>query len=114
VIDAIRAHPDGNYTTLWNNCTTTCSKLLRQIGKTWSHALTPMAFFNEVYGEQSGRGTGRFSRDFSKGRDYGRPRSGYDAFQTFFWFMTNDKDSVTSSATNCVKDSNGKKHCDKQ
>jgi hypothetical protein len=39
VIQVIRTHPDGDYTTYWNNCTTTCSKLLRSIRKTSSHAL---------------------------------------------------------------------------
>jgi len=115
VIDAIRAHPDGNYTTYWNNCTTTCSKLLRAIGKSASHALTPMSFFNEVYGEQTGLGTGRSPRSFPNGQDYGRSRPGYDPFQMFFWLMgSNDKSSVKTTVTNCVTDSNGQKHCDTQ
>lgn len=113
VIDAIRANPDGNYTTYWNNCTTTCSKLLRAIGKTSSHAVTPISFFNELYGEQTGLGTGRSPRSFPNGQDYGKPR--YDPFQMFFWLMgSNDKSSVTTTSTNCVTDSNGQKHCDSQ
>jgi RHS repeat-associated protein len=115
VIDAIRAHPDGDYTTYWNNCTTTCSNLLRAIGKTSSHALTPMSFFNELYGEQTGLGTGRSPRSFPNGTDYGKPRVGYDPFQMFFWLMgSNDKSSVKATATNCVTDSNGQQHCDTQ
>jgi len=112
VIDAIRAHPDGDYTTYWNNCTTTCSKLLRLIKQTSSHATTPFAFFQDIWGQEHG-GTGRSVHSFTNGQDYGHPR--YDPFQMFFWLMgSNDQSSVTTTSTNCVTDSNGQKHCDTQ
>jgi RHS repeat-associated protein len=115
VINAIRTHPDGDYTTYWNNCTTTCSKLLRMIGKTSSHSLTPFSFFQDVWGQDKPFGPGRNVKSFDRGKDYGHPRPGYDAFQMFFWLMgSNDKSSVTATATNCVTDSNGQKHCDTQ
>jgi RHS repeat-associated protein len=99
VIDAIRAHPDGDYTTYWNNCTTSCSKLLRLIKQSSSHALTPVAFFHDIWGQEHG-GSGRYVHSFDRGQDYGHPRQGYDPFQMFFWLMgSNDKSSVTTTET---------------
>jgi RHS repeat-associated protein len=99
VIDAIRAHPDGDYTTYWNNCTTSCSKLLRLIKQSGSHALTPAAFFHDIWGQEHG-GSGRYVHSFNRGQDYGHPRQGYDPFQMFFLLMgSNDKSSVTTTET---------------
>jgi hypothetical protein len=76
--------------------TTTCSKLLRDIKETSSHALTPMSFFNELYGQQTGLGTGRSPRSFPNGNDYGRPRPGYDPFQMFFWLMGSNAAAIST------------------
>jgi hypothetical protein len=56
VIDEMPAHPDGNYSILSHNCTTTCRKLLPSIGKPVTHALSPLGFF-EIYAEQDGTST---------------------------------------------------------
>ena len=99
LIDAIRAHPDGDYTTYWNNCTTTCSKLLRMIKETSSHALTPSGFFYDLWATTHSQSAWNAPR-LVRGQDYGHPRQGYDAFQMFFWLMgSNDKSSVTTTQT---------------
>jgi RHS repeat-associated protein len=96
VINEIRQHPDGNYSILSHNCTTTCSKLLRSIGKTRSHSLSPVGFFNELYAEQHGTNTGRAIRSFNMGQDYGNRRLGCDPFQLFFNDIPQQHEKVTS------------------
>jgi len=97
VIAEIKAHPDGNYTILSHNCTTTCSRLLRSIGKTKSHALYPGAFFDALY-DQYGHphATGRIMpHTFANGATYGNLRPGYDPFQLFFNDIPQPKEKVT-------------------
>ena len=91
VIDEILSHPDGNYTTYWNNCTTTCSKVLRDMGLLDSHALIPEGFFNDLYFQYgNGKKNESFWQGFwgyepyKAGQDYGHPRPLYDPFQLFF------------------------------
>jgi RHS repeat-associated protein len=96
VINEIRQHPDGNYSILSHNCTTTCSRLLRSIGKTRPHSLSPVGFFNELYAEQHGTNTGRAIRSFNMGQDYGNRRPGYDPFQLFFNDIPQQHEKVTS------------------
>lgn len=97
VINEIRAHPDGDYTTYWNNCTTTCSRLLRMIGKTSSHALYPALFFKELWDEQHPiRSWFPFlTPDFKPGRDYGYHRGASDPFFHFFIDIPKQHEEVT-------------------
>ena len=89
-INAIINHPDGNYTTYWNNCTTSCAKILRDIGlldtSIAGHPLVPEGMMNDLY-NRYGNGEaaeGFWRTSFQNGRDFGHPRGGYDPFQLFF------------------------------
>lgn len=92
----IKAHPDGNYTILSHNCTTTCSRLLRNIGKTRSHALTPAGFFQDLFSQYGGpvHPTGKVGQTFQNGAKYGNP--GYNPFQLFFNDIPQTHEKVTS------------------
>jgi RHS repeat-associated protein len=103
VIAEIKAHPDGNYTILSHNCTTTCSRLLRSIGKTKSHALYPGAFFDALYDRYGHpHATGRIMpHTFANGATYGNLRPGYNPFQLFF------NDIHCTTVTSTIRDSAG-------
>ena len=86
VIAEIKAHPDGNYSILSKNCTTTCSKILRSLGKTKSNSITPAGFFSDLcaqYGCHPPPGPNGHDLD-QRGMLFGNPRPGYNPFQLFF------------------------------
>jgi hypothetical protein len=106
-INTMREHPDEDYTTCWNDCTTTVSKLLRLIRKTNSHALTPDGLFNDLYGEQTGHFRVRVPTTFKNGVDYGHPLMGYDPFEMFIKSLNDASVTVTT----CIKGPDGKVTC---
>jgi hypothetical protein len=128
-IDAIRnGAGTGNWALLGNNCTTSCVKLLREIGLSpGSNAglpWTPERFWDNIQAKY-GRSANPFSRlvantigaaGFSmpqNGTDSGNPRYGMNTFNWLMSMLNNaPQGAVTENVTNCVTDPNGKKVCD--
>jgi RHS repeat-associated protein len=106
-IQYIRTHPGGDYITLWNNCTTTCSAILRKLRLTRFHALAPKELFSDLVGRYSQM---PFTTNFQNGKDYGNPRPGYNAFDLLFLSIQKQlHEQVTTKI--CWADENGKKVC---
>jgi hypothetical protein len=114
-IQFMKAHPDGNYKTYSNNCATTCANILRYIQLIDSQAITPAAFFSDL--------TYKFGKTYYNpvvnapqyGKDYGNPRTGYDAFRLMFMTLQQQvsqpkKKEVVISRI-CYSDDNSKQHC---
>jgi hypothetical protein len=86
VLNTLIENPDGKYTTYWNNCTTTCAQILRDIGKFDEHPLTPVDNFNPLY-YKYGNGTAAdafWGTSFRKGTDYGKYKPSYNPFDLLF------------------------------
>jgi RHS repeat-associated protein len=82
IINSTNAKGDGKYTTEWNNCTTTCTTILRQLHLYSGRPLIPRDFFFDLYSKNGNKQTPTHSgwNKFNNGVDYGRPRVGYNAF----------------------------------
>jgi hypothetical protein len=63
VIQMIRTNPKGDYKLYSNNCTTTCSKILRDLKLINDKPVSPKGFFIELYNEY---GNGSFVLPFAK------------------------------------------------
>jgi RHS repeat-associated protein len=113
VINTLIEHPDGKYTTYWNNCTTTCAQILRDIGKLDEHPLTPVAQFNALYyryGNQAAS-EGFWGTTFKNGIDYGKHKLIYNPFDLLFktinctkytWTTTNSEGKVIQKSSETV------------
>jgi RHS repeat-associated protein len=83
VIQALIEHPDGKYTVFWNNCTTTCAKLLRDINKLSLHPLTPIENVRDLY-LFYGNSKVPDETSFKPGVQYGRYQPAYDPFSLLY------------------------------
>jgi RHS repeat-associated protein len=110
-IQFIRTHPGGDYVTYWNNCTTTCSRILRKIGLPAGHPLAPVDLFENLRHPNGVPVTRGMTRDLIlNGSKYGNPRPGYDPFQLLFLSMQKQlHEKVTTRI--CYTDENGKRVC---
>jgi hypothetical protein len=109
-IQYIKTHSDGNYDVYTNNCTTTCAKILRDL-KLYKYApILPNALFVTLADQYSHKNFVLPNPGPQHGKDYGNPRSGYDAFDLLFRSIQKQtKESVTSKV--CSTDDNGAQHC---
>jgi RHS repeat-associated protein len=114
VIQYIRTHSDGDYATYSNNCTTTCGKILRSLSLYKKNSITPKGFFTDLLQQY---GSSKNPATIQYGQDYGKPRSGYDAFQLMFLGIQNQesaskkpKEVVKSKV--CYSGDDGKQNCE--
>ena len=80
-IQFIQTHSNDTYTTYWNNCTTTCSRILREIGIKVGHPLKPSTLFGKLRYPNGAPVSRGMTPGIINGRDYGHPRPNYDPFQ---------------------------------
>jgi len=114
VLSVLIEHPDGKYTTYWNNCTTTCAQILRDLGKFDSHPLTPIANFNALYyqyGNESAPANFWTGNSFKNGVDYGKYRPNYNPFVLLFrtinctkytWTTTDSSEKIVGHTAETV------------
>jgi RHS repeat-associated protein len=110
-IQYIRTHPGGKYVTLGNNCTTTCTRILRKL-QLYSYApLAPNAFFTTLADQYSKHASFQWPNNVPRnGMEYGDPRRGYDPFDLLFLSMQKQlREKATSKI--CWTDETGKKVC---
>lgn len=127
-IDAIRnGAGTGNWALLGNNCTSSCVKLLKDIGLSSGSNMglpwTPERFWGNIQAKY-GRSSNPFSRFFANtfgsgsfspahnGEDTGNPRYGMDTFDWLMsMFRSAPQGNVTTTTTNCVIDDRGNRVC---
>jgi RHS repeat-associated protein len=114
-IQYIQTHSDGNYDVYTNNCTTTCTRILRDLHLHAFGELIPNVLFSNLKDEVH-KTTSTPSDVFEHGKDYGYPRPGFDPFGVLFLSIQKQKaaakkpkEVVNSRA--CYTDDKGKKIC---
>ena len=109
-IQYIKTHPDGKWSTFGSNCTTTCVRLLRKLGRYNFPSPTPRELFwglFRLYGKDENESMNSgFPRN---GTDYGNRRDGYDAFEALFRWTQSPNEEVTHKI--CWTDDKGKPVC---
>jgi len=111
-IQAILSSSGGPYyITLFNNCTTTCARTLRQLQLTKSRAFIPLDFFTELYAQYGKQKAPSFQGIylFQPGKDYGPPHIGWDPFDVLYMQLHPLHEIVTVKM--CHTDENGKVVC---
>jgi RHS repeat-associated protein len=105
IINAINSAKDGNYQTIFNNCSDAAKRVLAAGGiGVFSDSGTPGELWNGLYADYSSaswfsRASAAFfgTAPHKNGRDYGRPRWGMDTFDMMFLLMKPDNSSVTAT-----------------
>jgi len=115
VIQYIRTHSDGDYKTYSNNCTTTCAKILRTLSLYKKDSITPKGFFTDLLHQYGA--TKSVPNTIQHGMDYGKPRSGFDAFGLLFLSIQNQESAAKKpkevvKTKICYTDDHGKQQCD--
>jgi RHS repeat-associated protein len=107
-INYIRTHPDnGSYVTLFNNCTSTTAKILRQLKLLKGRDIMPGGLFSHLARSYSTQGNPLFP---TPGKDYGRVRNGYSPFDLLFLTMQRQQHEEVTTRI-CWTDDKGKKVC---
>jgi len=109
-IQYIRTHPGGKYVTLGNNCTTTCTVILRKL-RLYSYApVSPNAFFTTLADQYSKHSQFHWPNNVPQnGVDYGNRRPGYNQFDLLLTAIQRQQEHVTHKL--CWTDENGKTVC---
>jgi len=109
-IQYIKTHHYAKWSALGDNCTTTCSRILRKL-KLYSYApLTPDAFFVTLADQYSTHSQFQWPKNVPQnGVEYGNPRAGYNAFDVLFKSIQPMHEEVTHKI--CFVDKDGKKVC---
>jgi hypothetical protein len=110
-LDMLIQHPDGDYTLFWNNCTTTCAKILRDLKLFDEHPWQPADNFQALDVKYGNHDAFRFFGPWQNGKDYGRYRPTYDPFALFYrtinctkykYTMTNSDGKVIQKSAETV------------
>jgi RHS repeat-associated protein len=116
-IQYIKNHSDGNYDTYTNNCTTTCARILRLLNlHAWGEFI-PRSLFDNVV-DQYSHTAPKTNMPWVEqhGRDYGNPRSGYDAFQLLYLSIQQQQQAAKKpkevvKSKICYNDDDEKQNC---
>ena len=110
-IQYIRTHPDGKWSALGENCTTTCARILRKLQLYRYAPVSPNALFTTLADQYSKHSQFQWPNNVPRnGVDYGNPRPGYDPFDLLFLSMQKQlHEKVTTRI--CWTDENGKQVC---
>ena len=94
-IQYIRNHSDGHDDTYTNNCTTTCARILRLLNlHAWGELVPRVLFDNVVDDYSSTAPKTQMPWVEQHGRDYGKPRAGFDTFQLLYLGIQSQQQST--------------------